>query len=323
MAWPSSSPAWDIISEKMYGAYYQLLAYNTNLFNEATRGGLVLSAGQIEGDFSTMSFFNRLSGLVRDRDITSDASVSSIDFSMDNISRVKYAKGTPPVRLDRHRWEWILKNPEDAVALISQQLVEETIAAQLALAAGALIAANTGVGATLTYDGTAGTTSLAGLTNAAQLFGDRSGDINCWLMHSKCYTDLQLAALTNASNLFQIGSVRVVQDAAGRPIVVSDLPTLVYTSTGTKYHVLGLTPGAVVVEAEQDFFFNVDTSNGTENIGSTWQAQWTENIGLKGFTYDTTNGGRNPTQATLLTSTNWDKKATSVKDCGAVLANFQ
>lgn len=56
-----SSPSWEIISEKMYGAYYQLLACNTNLFNEATRVGLVLSSGQIDGDFSTMSFFNRLS----------------------------------------------------------------------------------------------------------------------------------------------------------------------------------------------------------------------------------------------------------------------
>ena len=322
MAWPSS-PSWDIISEKMYGAYYQLLAYNTNLFNEATKGGLVLSAGSIEGDFSTTSFFNRLSGLVRDRDVTSDATVSAIDFSMDNISRVKYAKGTPPVRVDSHRWKWIQKNPEDAIALISQQLVEETIAAQLAVATGAVIGACANVGATMTYDGTAGTATLAGLVEAAQLFGDRSSDITCWLMHSKVAKDLKIAALANSNNLYQIGNVKVIEDVDGRPIVVSDLPSLVYTSSGTKYHVVGLTPGAVVVEAEQDFFFNVDTRNGTENIGATWQAQWTENIGLKGFTYDTTNGGRNPTQATLLTSTNWDKKATTVKNCGAVLANFQ
>ena len=322
MAWPSS-PSWEIISEKMYGAYYQLLAYNTNLFNEATRGGLVLSSGQIDGDFSTMSFFNRLSGLVRDRDITSDATVSAIDFSMDNISRVKYAKGTPPVRLDAHRWEWIQKNPEDAVALISQQLVEETIASQLATAAGAFVGACANVGATLTYDGTAGTASLTGLVEAAALFGDRSGDIGCWLMHSKSAKDLKLAALANSAHLYQIGNVRVFEDVDGRPIIVSDLPSLVYTSSGTKYHVLGLTPGAVVVEANQDFRFNVDTRNGSENILATWQAQWTENIGLKGFDYDTANGGRNPTQATLMTGTNWDKKATSVKDCAGVVANFQ
>lgn len=321
MAWPSS-PSWEIISEKMYGAYYQLLAYNTALFNERTRGGLVLTTGNIQGDFSTMAFFNRLTGLVRDRDITSDAAVSSIDFSMDNISRVKYAKGTPPVRIDRHRWQWMQKNPEDAIALIAQQLAEETMAAQLSLAAGAIIAANANVGATLTYDGTAGTASLSGLVEAAQLFGDRSSDIGCWLMHSKSAKDLKIAAITNSNDLFKFGTITVAQDVDGRPIIISDLPTLVYTSSGTKYHVLGFTPGAAVVEAEQDFFFNLDTRNGTENIAATWQAQWTENIGLKGFTYDTANGGANPTRATLLTGTNWDKKATSVKDCGAVVANF-
>lgn len=102
---------------------------------------------------------------------------------MDNIPRVKYAKGTPPVRLDAHRW-MDPEEPRGCVALISQQLVEETIASQLATAAGAFVGACANVGATLTYDGTAGTASLTGLVEAAALFGDRSGDISCWLMHS-------------------------------------------------------------------------------------------------------------------------------------------
>ena len=45
------------------------------------------------------------------------------------------------------------------------------------------------------------------------------------------------------------------------------------------------------------------------------------NIELKGFGWNTS--VIRPTTAQLGTGTNWIKKATSVKDCGAVMGNFQ
>ena len=322
MTWPASAPSWDIINNLIYGSYWQFLSYNTQLFNEKSMGGLRLSTGPaIQGDYEKSSYFTRLSGMVRDRDITSDSTVSAIDFSMDSIARVKYAKGTPPIRLDDHRWQWILKSPEEASAQIGKQLAEETLADNLAMAVNALIAANTNVGATLTYDGTAGTCSLTGLTTAAQLWGDRSSQIKCWLMHSKSFNDLQIAALTNANELFKFGDVSIVTDQLGRPFIVSDIASLAYTSTGTKYHTLGLGEGAVTIEAGNDFQSSIVATNGSENILKTFQAQWTNNIALKGFTWNT--AVTMPTTAQLGTGTNWVKKATSVKDCGAILANFQ
>lgn len=323
MAWPDSSPSWDILNKLLYGSYRQLLAYNTQLFNSKTRNGLLLSSGApIQGDYEKMSYFKNLSGLVRDRDIVSNAAVNAITFEMDNTARVKYAKGTPPVELTEHQYTWILKDPQEGVTMLAQQLAEQTLANNLSTAVSALIAANTNVGATLTYNGTAGTPSLAGLTNAAQLWGDRSNNIACWVMHSKSFTDLQLAGLLNATVLFTFENVNIMADQMGRPFIVSDLSELVYTDTGnTRYHILGLSPGAVKVEAGQDFkplFWEV---GGTENIRAFWQAQWTNNIELKGFSWNT--AIVRPTSAQLGTGTNWIKKATSVKDCGAILANFQ
>ena len=323
MAWPASAPSWDILNKLFYGSYRQLLAYNTQLFNQNTRGGLLLSSGPaIQGDYEKMSYFKNLSGLIRDRDITSTAAVSPITFEMDNTARVKYAKGTPPVELTEHQYTWIAKSPEEGVAALAQQLAEYTLANNLSTAVNALIAANTNVGATLTYNGTAGTPSLAGLTNAAQLWGDRANNIACWVMHSKSFTDLQLAGLLNATQLFKFDNVNIMADQMGRPFIVSDLPELVYTDTGnTRYHILGLSPGAVKLEAGQDFkplFWEV---GGGENITAFWQAQWTNNIELKGFSWNT--AVVRPTTAQLGTGTNWIKKAVSVKDCGAILANFQ
>lgn len=321
MAWPSS-PSWDILNSQIYGAYRQLLAYNAELFNQKSGGGLQLSSGPaIVGDYEKMSFLSKLSGLVIDRDITSDASIAKVDFSMDNISRVKYAKGTPEVRLDDHRWQWIGMNPEKAVAQIALDLAEQTLVDNLNTAIGCLIAANTNVGATLTYDGTGGTATFAGLTNAAQLWGDRSQQLRCWVMHSKVATDLNLLALANSAVLFRFGDIVISADQFGRPFIVTDTPALVYTSTGTKYHVLGLAPGAVQIEAGNDFLSSVVTKNGTANIARTFQAQWTNNISLKGFGWNTS--VVEPTTAQLGTGTNWVKKVSSVKDCGAILANFQ
>ena len=41
-------------------------------------------------------------------------------------------------------------------------------------------------------------------------------------------------------------------------------------------------------------------------------------VGVKGFQWDTGNGGVNPTDANVGTSTNWDKVLTSIKDCAGV-----
>lgn len=322
MAWPASSPSWDILNKLMYGSYRQFLAYNANLFNQSTRGGLLLSSGpDIQGDYEKMSFFKELSGLVIDRDITSDADLATLEFEMDNMARVKYAKGTPLVKIKPHQWDWILKSPEEGMAALGEQLAEQTLADNLAVAVNALVAANTNVGATLVYDGTAGTATLSGLTDTAQLWGDRSSNVACWVMHSKVFNDLQKAGLANAQNLFTFGNVQFLADQTGRPFIVSDLPALVYSSAPTKYHVLGLAPGAVKIEAGQEFRSLWQEIGGKANIQTAYQAQWTNNIELKGFGWNTS--VIRPTTAQLGTGTNWIKKATSVKDCGAVMGNFQ
>lgn len=322
MAWPSS-PAWTIFQDESYSSFRETLSYNFRLFNEATRGGLVLTDGMIAGDFSKEAYFNRLSGLIRDRDITSTAGVSAIDFSMAETAKVKFAKGTPPVNIPPHFWEWIGQSPEAAASWYGAQLAEDALADVLGSAVASLVAALTTVGATVVHDGTAAVPSLSGLVTTRALWGDRNAQLACWLMHSKSMFDIWGAALTNANDLFNFGNVKVIEDGFGTPFIVSDLSQLTYVSTGTKYHILGLQPGAVVVEGPNDFLQNVQTTNGTENIGKTIQSQWTWNMGLKGFAYDYANGGRNPVAATLATGTNWDKKATSVKDVGAIMGNFQ
>lgn len=312
-----------VFNQYAYSTFMELLSYNIALFNAASKGAITLRSAANQGDFSEQAMYARISGLVRRRDAYGSGAVAAVDLSMLQATSVKVAAGTPPVNIDPHWWQWIQRSPDEAGVLIGKQLAEETLLDMLGVAVKANVAALTNVGATVVSDGTGAVLGLGRLNTAASLFGDRAQDIAAWLVHSKPMFDIYAAALTNAAQLFVFGNVKVVQDGFGRPMIVADLPDLVYTSSGTKYHTLGLVAGGVLIEQNNDFVDNIETKNGDENIQRTYQAQWTYNVGLKGFAWDKTSGGKSPTNAALATGTNWDQYATSIKDLSGILVNSQ
>lgn len=310
-----------VFNQYLYTAFQELLAQNIALFNDFTRGGLILTDAANQGDYSDTALYARISGLVRRRDAYGAGDVSAVDINMLLATSVKVAAGTPPVNIDPHFWQWIQRSPSEAGVLIGKQLAEDSLADMVNTAIKACVAALTNVGATVVSDGTGANLSLGALNTGAALFGDRAQDLVAWLIHSKPMFDLFGSALTNANILFSFGTVKIVQDGFGRPFVVTDAPDLAYTSSGAKYHNIGLSRGAAVVEKNNDYIENFDTRNGKENIVKTFQAQWTYNLSLKGFKWDKTNGGHSPSNSALGTGTNWDQYATSIKDVAGVLVN--
>lgn len=312
-----------VFNQYAYTTFLELLAYNVNLFNAATRGALALRSASNQGDYSDATLYSRISGLVRRRNAYGTGAVSAVDLNMLQATSVKVAAGTPPVNIDPHFWSWIQRSPDEAGVVIGKQLAEDSLADQVSMSVKALVAALTNTGATVVSDGTAANLGLGALNTGAALFGDRAQDILCWVMHSKPWHDMIAAALTNTSQLFVFGTVKVMQDGLGRPFIVTDQPDLPYTSSGQKYHTLGLVSGATLVEQNPDYLENIETRNGDENITRTWQAQWTYNLALKGYAWDKSNGGHSPSTAALATGTNWDAYATSIKDLPGILVNSQ
>ena len=51
------------------------------------------------------------------------------------------------------------------------------------------------------------------------------------------------------------------------------------------------------------------------------KGEYAYNLSLKGFTWDVTNGGSNPTSAALSTGSNWDTATISHKDRAGVAIN--
>lgn len=313
-----------VFTEYAYDSMTEVVTQKVDLFNAATRGGLVLQSKMNQGSYSDRAMWAKISGLVRRRNAFGSGAVSEKNLQHLLDTSVKVASGTPPVRIDPGWMKWIARDPKEAGVVLGRQLAGDSMQDMVNVAAGVFVAAVGQVANVVHNYSATGVGSLAQLNVAASKFGDSSGNILCWLMHSKTLFDIYGAALTNANNLFDFGSVRVVHDGFGRPLIVSDSPALFNaTPTPDQYHTCGLTAGAIIVENNGDFTDNVETKNGTENITSTYQSEWTYNVGIQGFRWDKTNGGPSPTDAALFTATNWDRYATSDKDLAGVLMTTQ
>jgi hypothetical protein len=311
-----------VFSEYVNTAQTEVLAQQVELFNEASNGAIILRAANHSGDYSDLAFWAKISGLVRRRNAYGTGDVSEKTLAQLVETMVKVAAGTPPVRIDPGMFEWINKNPEEAGAVIGQQLAGDTLADMLNVGLLCAAAALSGVTA-LYHDADDANLDMADFNSAQALFGDRAGALSAWVMHSKPLFDLYGQAMTNSTGLFNFGNVNVSRDPFGRVFVVSDSPALLTAGTPNVYTTLGLVPGAIRIDQNDDFTDNIATQNGKENIIRSYQAEWSYNVGILGFTWDKTNGGKSPTDSALGTSTNWDKIYTSTKDMAGVVIKSQ
>jgi len=97
-----------------------------------------------------------------------------------------------------------------------------------------------------------------------------------------------------------------------RPVVISDCASLINGSSN--YYVLGLTKGAAVATESEEETIVSELALGGENIVVRVQGEFAYNLGIKGYTWDTGNGGVNPDNTALALNTNWDWQMASVKD---------
>ncbi len=321
-----------VYSEYAHSSMTEVLRQKIDLFNAATGGAIQLRAAAHQGDYSDVAFFAKISGLVRRRNSYGSGSVAEKKMAHLVDTMVKVAAGTPPVRLDPGQFKWIQQNPEVAGAALGQQLAVDTMADMLNIGLGATYAALSGQSAII-YDATGNTApedtmSFGNLNKGQAKFGDQASQISAWVMHSKPMFDLYGKNLTNSAQLFTYGTVNVVRDPFGKLLIMTDCPNLSYVDATpdpdvTIYTALGLVPGALIIDQNNDYTANEEAKNGDENIIRTFQAEWSYNVGVRGFAWDKTNGGKSPNDAALLTSTNWDKYATSHKDLAGVVVKVK
>lgn len=308
-----------VFNKQTYIAATETIAQDVAKFNEASAGAITLANNPAHGDFDLTASFKAISGLVRRRNVDSNAVVAAKRLEQLLNASVKVAAGTPPIEYTPAQYAWVLQNQELAALKIGEQLAKARIADMLNTGVRAAVAAVKGNAALVEGDGTAVPTFRL-LNKGAARFGDRSGSIRAWVMHSTTVHGLYDSALANVEQLFTYEGVNVMRDPFGRLFVVTDSDALVDTSGANPvYRTVGLVENGVVVNGNDDFNSVIVPTTGKENISATYQAEWSYNVGLLGYTWDTTSGGKSPNDTALGTSTNWDKSASSDKDTAGVL----
>lgn len=304
-----------IFNEQTQTVATETVAQALAAFNEASGGAMLLGSRSTLGDYVEEASYKAIAGLVTRRDAYGTGTLTPKQIEQLNDISVKVDQNIGPVEWTVEQFARLMKNQEEAGLIIGEQAAEAMIQDYLNTSASALVAA-IGNQATLVNDySLTGTAKLVELNNAAGKFGDRQQSLLAWLMHSKVFTDLTNEAITNTSQLYNIGNIRVMQDGLGRRYVVTDAPAL--DNTGT-YNTVGLVAGGAMVETSALLTMTQPKAE-QENMGTIWKGESSFVVGLKGYAWDTANGGKSPTDVELGTGSNWDLIASSLKDTAGVM----
>lgn len=313
-----------VYNDEIVGTTIELLGQKTNVFNASSGGSIVLSTTQWRGDFSKESFFNQIASARRrvDRYATNAAQAATALTQGEHVG-VKVAGGFGPVLFEPSQLSWLNEDPAAAIRAIAEGFSDALLQDQLNTAVAAAVAAVSGQ-TTLVNDVSAGSSgagamTLNALNGSHAKFGDMSQMLVADVMTSAVWHKLVDKALTNSNHLFASGNVLVV-DVLGKRYVVSDIPALYETGTPNKSKVLSVVANGIVVDNTSDIIANMDTTNGKKRIETTWQADYSFGLKLKGYSWDTANGGKSPEDAEIATSTNWDKAVAENKHTLGTLA---
>lgn len=309
-----------VYNEDIVGTTIELLAQKTDVFNAASGGTIILSTARFRGDFSRESFFNQITAARRRVDrYAANADQAATALTQGEHVGVKVAGGFGPVLFEPSQLTWLSEDPAAAIRAIAEGFSDALLQDQLNTAVAAAVAAVGGQAALVNDVSASAGLTLNVLNNSHAKFGDMSQMLRADIMTGAAWHKLVDKALTNSSQLFASGNVQVV-DILGKRYVISDIPALYVAGTPNKSKVLSVVANGIIVDNTSDIIANMETSNGKERIETTWQADYSFGLKLKGYSWDTTNGGKSPTDAELATASNWDKAVAENKHTLGTLA---
>lgn len=290
-------------------------------FNAASNNTLQLQAANFDGDYLQESFYKSLHAAQRRVDrYAAQAAATTTDITQDQMNTVKVAGGFGPIRYEPSQMTWLNKPTQEGITVAADQFAEALMADQLNTLIASLVAAIGNNTAMVNDVSLTGKVTQSAINDGLALFGDRSSAIGALVMTGTQYHSLVGEAIANSNNLFEIGGVAVREGTAfgqGRPIIITDAPAL--RTADPFQNVLGLVTGGGIVKDGGDIVTNIETKNGQTRIETTMQSDYSFGVGLKGYSWDTTNGGPSPSDVALGTGTNWDKVVTSDKDTAGIM----
>ena len=311
-----------INEDHFYSGLFEEMEQNIESLAAGSRGAILVNDERIKGDYGYESFFTAISSMVERRVVdTVSAGTATQALEKEYVS-VKVNRRT--------QIEWSLdgfkKKQLDPMGFsfalgqeFQKRKMQEMVNLGLTACATALESQ-----AALTQDSSSASITHSLINKAFAKRGDKAGEIVSVAMHSVPYFDLITQALTDkvpsdiGGGAIAVGSVPIF----GRAALVSDSAALTDAngSAADTYNSLGLVPGAIQIsQSEPETIVGADLVTGLHNLVYRFQAEWAYNVKIKGFQWDVGNGGANPTDANVGTTTNWDQIDTSDKTLAGVL----
>ena len=315
----------EIFEEQFFGGMTETLQQNADAFNEASRGALAVITRLHRGDYIEESIIKGLAGtLVSRRDITSVSSAADIPLEQVLDRGVKLNRKIGPVAQALDAWKKIGSDPEMMSFVVGEQAGPEIAVEMLNTLVSIMVTSIGGVAALVNDYSATGTATHLQLVKTLAKFGDAAGKVVAWVMHSKPYYDLVGQAITD--NVWNVGGLAIMEGSTatlGRPVVITDSSSLLVSGTPDVYLTLGLVEGAGVAMESEERELVSETVTGLENLVGRIQGEYVYTANSKGFQWDATSGGINPTAGALATASNWDQWALDNKQLPGVLLKTQ
>ena len=299
-------------------ATMEMFTEQVRLFNESSAGALVLNADAFRGDFRTQAFFDNIMAAQRRVNRYGPNTEAPKTYITDHTqNEVKVAGGFGPVIFEPSELTWMHEPTGRSLEVAATNFSAALIYDQVNTALGAVLGAITSQPDAV-YGNKAQQLTYDTINMAHSLFGAASSLLVADFMTGHQYHKFVSQNLANAPSLLvQAGNVRVVS-ILGKVTVVVDAEALQPVDGSAR--VLSLTRGAVTVSDSGDVITNVETTNGQQRIETSFQADYTFNLGVKGYSWDTATGGKSPMDPELFSGANWERVSSALQSTAGVLA---
>lgn len=308
--------------EQFNAGFLETFGYNIDVFNAGSNGAIRLVPLRQQGDYTATRFFDIVQDAVERRNPTSLADVADKNLTQSERIAIKLNRRFGPFAHTFDSFKKLGMDIDTMSFLLGQQAGNAFTEDYLKAALNSVVAAIKSE-SSLVYDHSgSGIVSHAALVRGLSRFGDATSRIVCWLSHSGSFFQLmegsiEVAGGNVAGMTLYNGSVGTL----GKPVVVTDAGPLVEIDDDepVKYRTLGLVRDAVVVTESEGTSMVDDVITGKDNLIMRIQGEHAFNVEVKGFSWDISEGGLNPTDAALGTSANWEAIVGNRKDMAGVL----
>ena len=265
-------------------------AYNTDIFNRASRGAVSLGSASQKNTIRAITQWDRMARKTAFRNPASQKAVDRQYMKQYETNRIKFGVRWGPDVLDLSSADWKGWSIAEQGSQRGRQIASEFVAFRAQAACAAIIggfgALNASTDTELTSKFIKSIVVAANKTAAAvnkiswqalidtvALLGDTWQSTSVFVMPSKPFFDLLGLSTTNTNRLFSFSTVEVYS-FLGKTFLVTDNPQLQTTITGSKaYRILALKPGTCLVAAANEFRQATDTPTGFDNLEMETQAQ--------------------------------------------------